>query len=288
MTRKTISKFKPAGNVSALHGVNKMRDIHSQYYEDGVDWTYRGERLRREMDRILSTMEFIPDGVDTILDAGCGNGIFVNNLPPGKYSRVVGLDRSERALSSVKTEKVAGDISSLPFPDGSFDMVASLEVLEHLSGREYESAVRELLRVSKKYILISVPNGENLSDSSVRCPGCLSLFNSNHHLRRFTESSLSAAFGGCRVVRMGSIGKVKRIRETPLYNSIRIAQRNFRKNSSRVNAACPLCGEKICESSGTAGILPAFFYSMFGLLILFFPARKRRKWIVALFEKGKT
>jgi SAM-dependent methyltransferase len=44
----------------------------------------------------------------------------------------------------------------LPFGDGSFDVVVALDVLEHLNNPH--GTIRELLRVARKAVLISLPN----------------------------------------------------------------------------------------------------------------------------------
>ncbi|MBK8628516.1 MAG: hypothetical protein IPN86_24085 [Saprospiraceae bacterium] len=41
-------------------------------------------------------------------------------------------------------------------------MALSSEVLEHLPEEIYNSTTKELSRISKKYILISVPNDESI------------------------------------------------------------------------------------------------------------------------------
>jgi len=48
------------------------------------------------------------------------------------------------------------DVHHLPFPDDSFPLVMSLEVLEHLP--DSRVGLRELARVSSKYMLLSVPH----------------------------------------------------------------------------------------------------------------------------------
>ena len=49
-----------------------------------------------------------------------------------------------------------GSVYELPYKDNSFDLVICTEVLEHLE--EPAKALKEILRVSKKYLIISVPN----------------------------------------------------------------------------------------------------------------------------------
>lgn len=50
-----------------------------------------------------------------------------------------------------------GDIVKLPFKDNSYDTLCAFQVLEHIPFEEFETAIRELKRVSKKYIVISLP-----------------------------------------------------------------------------------------------------------------------------------
>ncbi len=47
------------------------------------------------------------------------------------------------------------------FPDNYFDLVFNEGVLEHHS-IDVVKAVKEMLRVSKKYVVISIPDGDNL------------------------------------------------------------------------------------------------------------------------------
>lgn len=97
-----------------------------------------------------------------ILDAGCGEGFTLNKLFQNKIgSKLEGIDFSKDAISLGKKihphlSLRQGDIYKLPYKDNSFDLVLSTEVLEHL--KEPEKALKEIIRVSKKYILLSVPN----------------------------------------------------------------------------------------------------------------------------------
>lgn len=98
---------------------------------------------------------------NTILDAGCGEGVTVQYLQPRTIFRAVGLDldpaRLQLAVHAIPgTSLVCGNAEDLPFPDGAFEMVMLLEVLEHV-GRP-ENALREAHRVCARWLLASVPN----------------------------------------------------------------------------------------------------------------------------------
>lgn len=53
---------------------------------------------------------------------------------------------------------VVADVRKLPFPDDAFDTACAFEVLEHLPFEDFEKALSELVRVAKRYVLISLPH----------------------------------------------------------------------------------------------------------------------------------
>jgi ubiquinone/menaquinone biosynthesis C-methylase UbiE len=52
---------------------------------------------------------------------------------------------------------VVGDVTNLAFSDSSFDCVMAAQVLEHIPFEEFAVAVGELARVSKKYVIVTLP-----------------------------------------------------------------------------------------------------------------------------------
>lgn len=84
-----------------------------------------------------------------ILDLGCGTGGSFSLLR--HWGRVVGLDVSPVALQLARrrgvTALVLGDAQRLPFDDATFDVVAALDVLEHLD--DDAQALWEIGRVLK-------------------------------------------------------------------------------------------------------------------------------------------
>jgi SAM-dependent methyltransferase len=87
-----------------------------------------------------------------VLDIGCGLQPYRRFLDPA-VTEYVGIDR-EGPLSR---PTVVGSAESLPFPDQSFDVVLSTQVLEHLP--DPERALREAVRVLKRggRMILTVP-----------------------------------------------------------------------------------------------------------------------------------
>jgi SAM-dependent methyltransferase len=101
--------------------------------------------------------------VSHLLDSGCGEGFVLDYLRrDGLKVTAVGADLRPEAIRWAKANLLpdlngtAADIHRLPFAANSFPLVMSLEVLEHIP--DSSLGLRELLRVSSRYILVSVPH----------------------------------------------------------------------------------------------------------------------------------
>jgi ubiquinone/menaquinone biosynthesis C-methylase UbiE len=67
-----------------------------------------------------------------ILDVGCGAGNMIHHL--SRYGRVVGIDNNPLPLKVAQERGYDARMASaeaIPFPEGSFDLVAALDVIEH-------------------------------------------------------------------------------------------------------------------------------------------------------------
>lgn len=102
-------------------------------------------------DRILPMEGSDPSG-RSVLEIGPGPGI-VSSVLRNMGVRVTTLDIDERLRP-----RVVGDVTRLPFADQSFDVVLIAEVLEHIPFSEVPRALRELSRVVRQSIVITLPH----------------------------------------------------------------------------------------------------------------------------------
>jgi hypothetical protein len=167
---------------------------------------------------------------------GCGDGEFLRLLPT--HNRTVGLDFSHAALARATGSRVLGSVDRLPFEDCSFDLVTCFEVLEHLPDTSFDLALTELQRVSRRYILVSVPNSEPLGESLVWCPRCSCAFHSSHHVRSFDERALQELLPHARMIACKPCGP------TVCYGDSKFARLAVMIARCRPSAltSCPQCG----------------------------------------------
>jgi SAM-dependent methyltransferase len=98
--------------------------------------------------------------VRSLLDVGAAEG-FKAALAHELFGLDVACtDLSEEACNRAREiygiESTAADIHELPFADGAFDVTLCSETLEHVT--DYRKAMAELLRVSKKAAIVTVPH----------------------------------------------------------------------------------------------------------------------------------
>jgi len=97
----------------------------------------------------------------SVLDAGCGEGETLERLHDLMPGDVFGLDINPACVRFASARLPAyrfetGDVCSVGHEDDRFELVLCLEVLEHLA--DPNRALRELVRVSRRHIVVAVPN----------------------------------------------------------------------------------------------------------------------------------
>jgi SAM-dependent methyltransferase len=103
--------------------------------------------------RVEACLEELHGGGD-ILEVGFGSGVAFPNLS-AMYERLAGLDLEADAArvgdfwqrKGIAANLKTGSVLAVPFPDGSFDAVLLISILEHLRPAELGRAFREVARV---------------------------------------------------------------------------------------------------------------------------------------------
>ncbi len=262
-----------------------MLNNELKYYEQNVLWSNNYLNLPGERIRIKNAIDLIPHDVKSILDVGCGNGVLINNIPDHIYK--VGVDFSKSALRHVVTDKIQGGAENIPVKSDSFDLVTCMEVLEHLSFEGYKKAINEIQRISKKYILITVPNNENLKKSLVVCRNCFCHFNPNRHTRNFNEISLNSLFIAYSMISCNEIGPIVEYRNYP--DRILSIYSGWKKPVPPNTALCPQCGYQLNENNSIRNVNPYHTKQKYTFkkyfVNLLFPVRFKSRWLIALYER---
>lgn len=110
----------------------------------------------------MKVLAFAPE---TVMEAGGGKG-YLAYILRGEGMRVERVDLD----ASLEPDTLA-DVRELPFPDDSFDVACAFEVLEHIPFADVSVALSELMRVSRRGVVISVPDDRRAYPFLVSLPG---------------------------------------------------------------------------------------------------------------------
>jgi 2-polyprenyl-3-methyl-5-hydroxy-6-metoxy-1,4-benzoquinol methylase len=128
-----------------------------------------------------------------VLDCGCGYGYGSKYLADSGAAYVVGVDRDRKSIrigknsyGATNLDLLIADASHLPVREAAFDMVASLEVIEHV--KKCEDYLAEIKRVLKPngVLVLSTPNKHH-TDRTRLMP--------LYHLREFYPITLLSLLG---------------------------------------------------------------------------------------------
>lgn len=177
-----------------LVSCGKVAELKMHYFKE-----------KEELARVQLVMGFLrgmvaSGQVSSLLDVGSGRGAFLFPL----LTEIPGVDVTSIDILSHRVDLLQsvaiGGISNLhalernlcdwDVPDGSFDAVTLLEVLEHIP--DVEKAVANAVRIAGKYLVVTVPSKPD---------------DNPEHIHLFTKDMLSDMFlkAGCSKVKFDSV-----------------------------------------------------------------------------------
>ena len=233
--------------------------------------------------RAKLTLINIPKEVKSILDLGSGDGLIFNVLNNNGYN-LFAFDISISALQKIESKNVIqGTANQLPFASNTFDLISACEVLEHIPGGLFKSVLNEIERVSRKYILITVPYRENLEINFARCQACGCIFNGAYHVRSFKKKDLEPLFDNFKCIRIYRIVNVLNPDRTvsfELFIRHHLAKDYLYYGPS---VKCPLCLSAINNKPGRnwCGWIAAGMRYIYRFLY----RKKNTLWYMAVFKK---
>jgi len=98
--------------------------------------------------------EIIETNPDNILEIGIGNKLVSTYLEMQGYN-ILTIDIDKRLKPNI-----VSNVTKLPFYSDSFSTIACFEVLEHLPFEKFGICLKEIGRVAKKFVIISIPDIE--------------------------------------------------------------------------------------------------------------------------------
>ena len=131
---------------------------HGDYHRNlDPNWSYTATYLRK-MAHTRRWIRHLPAHAK-ILDAGCGEGILVEE-GRAQNRDIVGLD-----LNYESEFVQRGDVCEMPFADASFDAAIFHDTFEHLAFAVQRKALREIARVLKSdgKLIACIPNLAHLN-----------------------------------------------------------------------------------------------------------------------------
>jgi ubiquinone/menaquinone biosynthesis C-methylase UbiE len=87
-----------------------------------------------------------------VLEVGIGGGVVTREL------RSSGIEVTTLDIAEDLNPDLIGSVTKIPLTDKIADLTLAAEVLEHIKFEDVPKALNELVRVTKKHVLISIPH----------------------------------------------------------------------------------------------------------------------------------
>lgn len=144
--------------------LSKAKEFGHEYFDGDRMYGYGGyyykKKYWQKTAQHLIDYYKIKDGMK-ILDIGCAKGFLLYEIKKiNPEIKIYGLDISEYAIENAKPEikefLVQGNAKSLPFKDSFFDLVISINTIDHLEEEDCKKAINEIERVKIDNSFITV------------------------------------------------------------------------------------------------------------------------------------
>lgn len=121
-------------------------------------WGWCLDRFRRNLAVAIKIRDMAAGRKMTVLDVGAAESMVRDFLPLNQF-QVYGVDLDGKRLASSDAEKfsVVADGCNLPFLDGAFDIVVSVDCLEHVPEDRRVRYLQELQRVARRGVILHFP-----------------------------------------------------------------------------------------------------------------------------------
>ncbi|MEK6644163.1 MAG: glycosyltransferase [Planctomycetota bacterium] len=176
--------------IDDLHTWTFKEPITPLYYQQSELWGNPPDPYQMQVR--ADVLSLLPKNVRSVLDIGCGDGFVTNELP--EQLSIIGVDISTEALKYVKWPTLVSSATHLPFADGQFDLVMANDVLEHFNESTRAAAIKEIRRVSNRYVLLTCPHNEQLEANMACCADCGSPYHVHWHQHSFRAEGMLGLF----------------------------------------------------------------------------------------------
>lgn len=121
-----------------------------KFYDHKARWIHYFNQIRMVAAEVRQRGSTL-DGF-SVLEIGPSHGLVT------EYLRKFGVMMTTLDYKESYKPDVVGDVRALPFKDNAFEMAIVCEVLEHMPFEDSLKALRELYRVTRRTVLMSVPD----------------------------------------------------------------------------------------------------------------------------------
>ncbi|MBP9750378.1 MAG: class I SAM-dependent methyltransferase [Candidatus Peribacteraceae bacterium] len=101
----------------------------------------------------------------SVLEVGVGDGLVGDYLRRNTAVQYRSLDVAEDLHPDI-----IGSVTAIPLPDRDVDIACAFEVLEHLPFESFPAALKELARIARTHVIISLPHYGPAFKCSLKLP----------------------------------------------------------------------------------------------------------------------